>query len=55
MLNKIDLLPYVEFDVSRHAADLARVSPHAGVLRLSATAGEGLHTWYEWLRIRLAR
>ena len=44
VLNKIDLLPYVEFDTARHAADLARVSPHADVLRLSATTGGGVHS-----------
>ncbi len=53
VLNKTDLLPYVEFDTARHAADLARVSPRAEVLRLSATTGDGVQAWYEWLRGRL--
>jgi hydrogenase nickel incorporation protein HypB len=54
VLNKTDLLPYVEFDTARHSADLAKVSPRADVLRLSATTGEGVHAWYEWLRRRFA-
>ena len=55
VLNKIDLLPYVEFDTTRHAADLAKVSPRADVLQLSATTGDGLYAWYEWLRSPLTR
>ncbi len=53
VLNKTDLLPYVEFDAARHAADLAKVSPRADLLPLSARTGDGLHAWYEWLRSRL--
>jgi hydrogenase nickel incorporation protein HypB len=53
VLNKIDLLPHVEFDAARHAADLAKVTPHAEALRLSATTGDGVHAWYKWLRRRL--
>jgi hydrogenase nickel incorporation protein HypB len=53
VLNKTDLLPYVDFDTGRHAADLAKVSPHAEVLRLSATTGDGVHAWYQWLSSRL--
>jgi hydrogenase nickel incorporation protein HypB len=52
LLNKIDLLPYLDFDTQRHAADLKRVSPRAAVLAVSATTGEGLPAWYDWLRQR---
>jgi hydrogenase nickel incorporation protein HypB len=49
LLNKIDLLPYVDFDVDR-ALDCAReVNPDMSVLRLSARSGEGMSSWYEWL------
>ena len=54
VLNKTDLLPYVDFDTARHAVDLAKVSPRADVLRLSATTGEGVRAWYDWLRRRFA-
>jgi hydrogenase nickel incorporation protein HypB len=50
VLNKIDLLPYVDFDVDAFLRDTRRVNPRAEVLRLSATTGEGLPTWYSWLR-----
>jgi hydrogenase nickel incorporation protein HypB len=52
LLSKIDLLPYLDFDAERHAADLKRVSPRAAVLAVSATTGEGLPAWYDWLRQR---
>ena len=49
ILNKIDLLPYVQFDVER-CLDFARlVNPHLRVLQLSATRGDGLEHWYKWL------
>jgi hydrogenase nickel incorporation protein HypB len=52
LLNKIDLLPYVDFDARRYAADLRKVSPGTLMLQLSATTGDGLQTWYDWLRRR---
>jgi len=49
LLNKTDLLPYVDFDVRAHAADLRRVSPASLLLQLSAATGEGLSAWFDWL------
>jgi hydrogenase nickel incorporation protein HypB len=54
LLNKTDLLPYVDFDTSRHAADLARITPYARVLPLSATTGDGVAAWHDWLRRRVS-
>jgi len=50
LLSKVDLLPYLDFDTARHAADLARISPRTRVLPVSARTGEGLPAWYDWLR-----
>jgi hydrogenase nickel incorporation protein HypB len=50
LLSKMDLLPYLDFDTARHAADLARISPQTRILPVSARTGEGLPAWYEWLR-----
>lgn len=50
ILNKIDLLPYVQFDVARCLESARVVNPNIEVLQLSATRGDGLHTWYDWLR-----
>ena len=49
LLTKVDLLPYVDFDTERHARDLKLISPHAQILPVSATTGEGLPAWYDWL------
>jgi hydrogenase nickel incorporation protein HypB len=53
LLSKVDLLPYLDFDTERHAADLKRVNPRAVVLPVSATTGVGLDDWYGWLRERV--
>ncbi len=52
LLNKVDLLPYVEFDVDRCVADARRLNPQLEVLVVSATRGDGLDRWYEWLSVR---
>ena len=50
LLNKIDLLPHLRFDVER-CIDLARrVNAGARVFRVSATTGEGMSEWYDWLQ-----
>jgi len=50
IFNKIDLLPYLDFDLARAVANARAVNPDASLLRISARTGEGLETWYEWLR-----
>jgi len=50
LLNKTDLLPYVEFDTARFTDSLSQVNEHAGVISVSATRGDGIHDWYGWLR-----
>jgi len=50
ILNKIDLLHYVEFDVARAIANAKQINPDIVVLRLSGRTGEGFEAWYEWLR-----
>ncbi len=52
ILNKIDLLPHVAFDVGRCLAYARRVNPRIECLQLSATTGEGLDGWLDWLRQR---
>jgi hydrogenase nickel incorporation protein HypB len=54
ILNKIDLLPYVQFDVERAIAHAREVNPALQVLCLSATRGEGLAGWYDYIRRQAA-
>ncbi len=50
ILNKIDLLPYVQFDVARCLDYARQVNPSLEILQLSATTGDGLAEWYRWLK-----
>jgi hydrogenase nickel incorporation protein HypB len=50
ILNKIDLLPHVDFDVEAAIENARAVNPDINVLRVSARSGEGLDAWYDWLR-----
>ena len=50
LLNKVDLLPYVQFDVDRCIEYARRVNRGIKVLRVSATSGEGMADWYQWIR-----
>jgi hydrogenase nickel incorporation protein HypB len=49
LLNKTDLLPYVDFDVDACRDAARRLCPGLTVLPLSATHGDGLGAWYDWL------
>jgi hydrogenase nickel incorporation protein HypB len=49
ILNKIDLLPHLSFDVERCVGYARQVNPQIGLLKLSATNGAGLEEWYAWL------
>ncbi len=55
VVTKIDLLPYVDFDTERYAADIARISPAARLMQLSAVSSAGLPGWYDWLTTACAR
>ncbi len=50
IINKADLLPYVEFDVERCVRQARRLNPGVDVLTLSATTGDGMDGWLEWIR-----
>jgi len=50
ILNKVDLLPHVDFDVEQAIANAQEVNPGIEVLCISARSGEGLEAWYDWLR-----
>lgn len=50
VLNKIDLLPHLTFDADRCIGFAKQVNPNLTVIRISATRGDGLGEWYDWLR-----
>lgn len=54
VLNKIDLLPHVRFDVARCKEFARRINPTIEILELSATTGEGMGAWLDWLLVEPA-
>jgi hydrogenase nickel incorporation protein HypB len=52
LLSKVDLLPYVDFDVAAWVDGARRARPGVEVLEVSATRGDGMADWYAWLRTR---
>ena len=49
ILNKIDLLPHLRFDVSKCLEFAHMVNPGLQVFQVSATTGQGLQNWYDWV------
>lgn len=49
LINKIDLLPHLRFDIDRCIENIRLVNPSAEILRVSATSGEGLERWHAWI------
>lgn len=55
ILNKVDLLPYVNFSVERASAFARSVNKDIEIFTLSATTGQGMDAWYDWLRRERAK
>jgi hydrogenase nickel incorporation protein HypB len=53
VLNKIDLLPHVRFDVDRCIALARQVNPSIQIIQVSATTGQGMDDWLHWLEHRV--
>jgi G3E family GTPase len=49
ILNKIDLLPHLDFDVQRCLDYARQVNPQIQIIQLSARDGTGLDAWLDWL------
>ncbi|MCK4999044.1 MAG: hydrogenase nickel incorporation protein HypB [Anaerohalosphaera sp.] len=49
LINKIDLAPYIDFDLDRVIKDIKAVNHEAPIFQLSATTGDGMQQWYDWL------
>ncbi|MEH7109456.1 hydrogenase nickel incorporation protein HypB [Bacillus sp. JJ1764] len=49
LLNKIDLLPYLDFNVEEAKKDLTEINPESILLPISARTQEGLHEWISWI------
>lgn len=49
LLNKIDLLPYVDFSVEKAVRHARAANPRIEMLPVSAKTGDGMNTWHEWI------
>ena len=54
LLNKVDLLPHLRFDVAQSIAFARQVNPRLAVMELSAEDGTGVSSWLDWLRAGVA-
>lgn len=50
IINKIDLLPYLNFDLEKAKEYARKVNPNLVFFEVSATTGEGMEKWYDWLK-----
>jgi hydrogenase nickel incorporation protein HypB len=49
LLNKVDLLPHLDFDAEKCKAFARRINPGILIFDVSSKTGEGMDAWYEWL------
>ncbi|MCW2593216.1 MAG: hydrogenase accessory protein HypB, partial [Mycobacterium sp.] len=49
LINKMDLLPYVDFDVELCTQHARSVNPDVEIIPVSATKGDGMENWYQWI------
>lgn len=50
LINKIDLLPHLNFDLEKLKSYALQVNPELQFFEVSATTGEGMESWYQWLK-----
>jgi hydrogenase nickel incorporation protein HypB len=53
ILNKIDLLPYTDFDMTYFEKGIRILNPEAAIFPISCKSGQGLESWLEWVRVRI--
>lgn len=51
LINKIDLLPHLQFDLDKCIQYAKQVNHRIQILQVSATSGEGMEDWYQWIRL----
>lgn len=55
LINKIDLLPFLRFDLEQCKAFARQVNPQVEIIELSCHSGEGMTAWYDWLTAGVTR
>lgn len=52
LITKTDLVPYLDIDLEQIKANVRQMNPQVIIIPVSAKTGEGLETWFDWLRSR---
>ncbi|PSN19250.1 hydrogenase accessory protein HypB [filamentous cyanobacterium CCP5] len=55
LITKTDLAPYLDVDSDRIAANVRQMNPDVAIIPVSTKTGEGLDTWYSWIRQQIKR
>jgi hydrogenase nickel incorporation protein HypB len=55
LINKMDLAPYVDFDLDKARRDARKINPELEIFEISCKSGSGLEVWYDWLRQEIAK
>ena len=53
IINKIDLLPYTDFDMGRLDETVRKMNPEVEIFKVSCRTGDGLYSWASWLKERV--
>ena len=53
IINKTDLIPYLDFDIEKLKEYALRVNHHIEFIEVSVKTGEGMDKWYEWLKTNI--
>jgi len=55
LINKLDLLPHLRFELDKCRDYAWRINPDIEIIELSCYSREGLERWYDWLRTRVTK
>jgi hydrogenase nickel incorporation protein HypB len=50
LINKIDLMPHLDFDIKRVKIDALKLNKDLKILEISAKTADGMENWFEWLK-----
>ena len=53
LINKVDLLPYVDCSIKKIRDDSLKINPGMSIFEVSCKTGEGLEDWYDWVRTQV--
>ena len=55
LINKIDVMPYFDFDLEACKKYVRRLNPNITIIPISARTGEGIDQWADWLRTEIRK